>query len=109
MAGFDDFDVEIENSKESDVEMFVGSVATAGSPITIVPATGRIIRHTTIYNPRKGPNANAFADVLLYSVDGGTTYHSLPRGEWEHIPGNYTDFRIDTNNNGTNYEVKVWS
>lgn len=109
MADFNDFDIEIENSKDSDPESFVSSVVTAGIPNTITPTNARPIRWASIYNPRSGPNANAISDVILYSLDGGSTYHSLPRGEWVGVPGVFTDLTIDTNNNGTNYEIIVWS
>lgn len=110
MAEFNDFDVEIQNKYDAEPEHFNGSVATAGSPVTITPTNGRDAQTATVLNPRRGPNANSNLDVLLVSVDGGTTYISLGRGDSIRINANITaGVKIDANNNGTNYEVVVVS
>jgi hypothetical protein len=103
---FKDFDVEIQDEVGVIPEHFNGSVAIAGTPVTITPSSGKI---TTIkvYNPRKGTNANGLNDVLLVSYDGGTTYISVPRGEVEELNTYLDNFKIDANNNGVNYEVVI--
>lgn len=113
MAEFNDFDIEIENEKESTVEQFSGNVATAGVPVTITPSNGRPIKSFFIDVPSvmdiQAPNA--IADGILYSMDGGTTYFSLSSGEWIYMPveAGITDLRIDTNNDGTTYQISTWS
>ena len=110
MSTFDDFDLEVQNKFDAEPEHFNGSVATAGSPVTITPTNGRDTQTATVLNPRRGPNANSISDVLLVSFDGGTTYISLGRGDSIKINANITaGVKIDANNDGTNYEVVVVS
>lgn len=106
MADFDNFDVEIQDEKGVNPEHFNGSVATAGTPVTITPSSGKITS-IIVYNPRKGPNANGVNDVLLVNIDGTTTEISIPRGESLEVDTYIDDFTIDTNVNGTNYEVII--
>lgn len=110
MSTFSDFSLEIQNKFDAEPEHFNGSVATAGVPVTITPSNGRNIQSVSVLNPRKGTNANGIDDVLLVSVDGGTNYISLARGDSLSVDANIlSGVRIDTNTNGTNYEVLVIS
>lgn len=82
-----------------------GTVTTAGSPDTITP-TANTIRAFVVQNPIKGPNKNGSSDVLLISLDSGVTFFSLARGDvltMSYV--NIADIRMDSNNNGTNYEI----
>ena len=106
---FDDFDLETQDIKDTDPEQFVAAVVTAGSPVTITPTNTRPITKAIVINPSKGPNANGVNDVLLVSIDGTTNYITIARGESISYPGVFPNISIDTNNNGTNYEVVVWS
>ena len=111
MSGFDDFDVEIENSKESDPYTEIVTIATAGTPVTVTPSNGRVIRAFSLFPPKIGPNSgtNTFNRYILYSTDGGTTYKTLPVNEWVYEPGNITDIRIDASNDGMKCEVEIRS
>ena len=108
MSDFKDFDVEVQNFRDSTPEQFNGTVTTAGSPNTITPTSTKPITKAFIQNPSKGTNANSILDVLYYSIDG-TSYASLTRGESITLPGIFNSILIDTNNNNTNYEIIVWS
>tara|TARA_R100000951_G_scaffold19275_1_gene16086 strand:- start:3557 stop:3877 length:321 start_codon:yes stop_codon:yes gene_type:complete len=105
----DDFDVEIQDEKQSNPEHFNGVVTTAGSPVTITPTSGENVQLVLVKNPNKGPNKNNPNDVLLVSIDGGTTYVSLSRGEYAYFPGIFTSVKIDSTANGAKYESIVWS
>lgn len=109
MADMQDFDIEVQNEIGSEPEQTVVTVTTAGSPVTFTPASGRAIQSAFIHAPRIGPNAgtNTFTRYILYSVDGGTTYHTLGINESISIPGNFTDLRIDASDNGMKAEVEV--
>jgi hypothetical protein len=110
VANFSDFDVEIQDIKDSTPEQFNGTVATAGTPVTITPTSAKPIQLILIQNPRKGPNANSSSNkVLLVKVDGGALKYSVARGSQIYIPGVYNSFTIDANLNGTNYELILWS
>lgn len=111
MANFTDFDVEITDLKNSTPEHFNGSVATAGSPVTITPSTGNVIMYFFIDVPSvRDPVApNALTDAIMYSLDAGTTYQYLMSGESVFLPGNIASLRINTNANGTTYRIIVWS
>lgn len=105
---FKDFDVEIQDDKENSPEHFNGSVATAGSPVSLSLTSTNPISHAFILNPSKGTNANAINDVLLLNVDNGTTFITIARGESISLPVNGSSIKIDTNNNGTNYEAILY-
>lgn len=109
MADFDDFDVEIQDEKDSGPEQFNDTVATAGSPNTHTPTSTKQIQLAYLKNPNKGPNANSAQDVILFNIDGGTEFSALARGEYVYIAGVFDDLKIDANNNGVNYEVILWS
>jgi len=110
MGNFNDFDVEIQDIKDSTSEQFSGSVTTAGSSITITPSSAKPIQLVLIQNPNKGPNANSNQNaVLLVNTDGGSYKFTIARGTGFYIPGIFTSFTIDTNINGTKYEVILWS
>ena len=82
-----------------------GTVATAGTPITITPPSGNI-KSIIVQNPFKGPNENGANNVLLISIDGGTTYYSVAKGgQFNANPVDLASFGIDTNIDGTNYEL----
>lgn len=106
MSTFSDFDVEVQNTRDRNVEQFNGSVTTAGVPVTITPSTGTITG-VIVSNPTRGPNANGSTDVVLVSIDG-TNYMALSRGESLNVDDIYvTSIKIDANNNGTNYETVI--
>ena len=82
-----------------------GEVATAGTPVTITPPSGNI-KSIIVQNPFKGPNENGANNVLLISIDGGTTYYSVAKGgQFNANPVDLASFDIDTNIDGTNYEL----
>lgn len=104
---FNDFDLEIQDKKGNISQQFNGSVATAGVPVTITPASGRITSFL-VDNPDKGTNANDKNDLLLVSLDSGVTYKTVKRGTSLSASSVYLiDIRIDTNSNGTNYEIII--
>ena len=109
MAEFQDFDIEVQDERGSEVESDVVTVTTAGVPQTFTPASTRIIQKAFINVPRVGPNSgtNSISRYILYSVDGGTTYHTLMVNESIAIPGNFTDLRIDSSHNGMKAEIEV--
>lgn len=110
MSNFSDFDIEITDVKDSTPEQFNGTVATAGSPVTITPTSGKVIQLVLIQNPRKGPNANSSSNkVLLVNISGTGIRYSIPRGTHIYIPGVFNSFTIDANTNSTNYELMLWS
>ena len=111
MADFDDKDIEIQNIKDSDPEPFNGAISTAGVPVTITPSTGRLVQLAYIdcNSTRHSTAPNNINDVIKFSIDGGTTYQELNSGESIFVPGIFTDLRVDTNANGTNYQVILWS
>jgi len=105
MADFNDFDVEIQDQLGNVPENINGSVTTAGSPVTITPSSGTITA-AEVFNPNRGTNTNDFNDVLLVSWDGGSTFRTVPRGGTIAIESIYINsFEIDSNNDGTNYEI----
>jgi hypothetical protein len=111
VTGFQDFDIEIENSKDSDAEMFITAVPTAGSPVTVSASNLRPIRQAIIKVERIGPNSgtNGFGDYILYSTDGGSTFHTLRTNDFIVLPGVFADLRIDASKNGMVAEIEVRS
>ena len=111
MADFEDFDIEIENSKESNPYTEIVTVATAGSAETVSAPGGLPIRAFTLFPPRLGPNVgtNTIGEYILYSTDGGTTYKTLSVNEWICEPGMIADgnLKIDASINGMKIEVEV--
>lgn len=106
---FDDFDLEVQDEKDSDPEHFDSSVTTAGSPDTLTPASTKPVQLAYVKNPGKGPKQNGGNDVLLVTIDGSVKTTTIERGAAAYFPGIFTSLVIDTNNNGTNYEVILWS
>ena len=106
---FEDFDLEIQDEKDSDPEQFNDTVTTAGTPKIESPTSAKPIQLALIKNPNKGPNANSSQDVLLIIIDGGSQVFSISRGEYVYFPGVFSSISIDTNTNGTNYELILWS
>lgn len=106
MSTFADFDVEIADDKHSLPSHYNGSVSTAGTPVTITPSSP--IQLCIICNPDKGTRKNDKDDVLLISIDGTTNYFTVGRGRTLGLPGVFSTLKIDSNVNGTNYEVIVW-
>jgi len=109
MAFFDDRDIEIQDITDSEPEHFTGSVTTAGTPVVITPTNGRSIQFFRIINHSRGTYANTANDIIKYSLDGGTTYTELERPGFEALPGVVTSLYVDSNNNGVNYDIIVWS
>lgn len=104
---FKDFDIETQDERGNIPEHFNGSVATAGSPVTITPSSGKITSFV-VDNPDKGTNANDRTDLLLVSLDGGTTFKTVKRGTSLSGESLYLDdLRIDSNANSTNYEIII--
>ena len=111
MNDFGDFDIEIQDNKNSSLESFIGSIATAGVPSTLTPTSRNSIRlaFINVQSKRDPDNPNDINDAIKYSIDGGITYHTLLSGESIFIPGVFTNLKLDTNNNGTYYQVILWS
>ena len=105
----DDFDLEIQDEKDSTPEHFTKTVAVAGTPVSVTPTSGKPIQLLYIKNPSKGSNKNDPSDVVLVTVDGGANFTTINRGEYVYIPGIFTSASLDSNNNGTIIEVIVWS
>ena len=94
-----------------DPEPFVGSVATTGTPVTIAPTSGKTIQNIFIEcNSTIDPdNPNSASDALKYSIDGGSVYFTLMAGSSVLLPGTFANLKLDTNADGTFYQVIVWS
>lgn len=107
MTDFVDFDVEIQDTKESNGVHYNGAVAVAGVPASITPSSK--IQLVFIKNPNKGPNQNTPNVVILVSIDGTTNYISISRGEYVYIPGIFTTLKIDSTVNGGKYESIIWT
>lgn len=105
---FNDFNVEVDDNANNNPEHFNGSVATAGVPVTITLTSGKDISNILIINPSKGPNENSNNDLLYLNIDGGSFYITLARGDSIAVPVNKASIKIDTNINGTNYELICW-
>ena len=102
---FNDFDIEIQNEKDSKPEHINGSVTLAGTPITVTAGNGLPIQSALIINPRIGPNANASGIYLLVSSDGGANYTTVPRNGKLRICGVFDNIKIDSNTNGAKFEI----
>lgn len=111
MANMNDFDVEIQNEKDSDSESFIATVTTAGSAVTIIPSSSRPIACASIHVPDSGPNVgtNLIEDYILYSTDGGVVFHQLKVNEFVGLPGNFSDLRIDASKNGMKATIELRS
>ena len=109
MVEFNDFDVEIQNERDSNPEQFTKTVTTAGVSVSVTPTSGKPIQLLYVKNPSKGPNSNNPIDVILVTVDGGANVTTVNRGEYVYIPGVFTSVSLDSNNDGTVAEVIVWS
>ena len=110
MVNFNDFDVEVQDVKDSIPEHKNGSVTTAGTPVTVARTDTKNAMLVFVNNPSKGVNANAINVVIYVSIDGGTTYVSLVRGESQYFPGVVANgsFKVDASMNGTKYESILW-
>jgi hypothetical protein len=113
MADFDHRNIEIQDEIGRDTEHYNGSVTTAGSPVTVSTSSANPIQFSYILNPSKGTNANDPTDLLYVSWDG-TNYTVIPRGGYIMWPGkgfgtSNQSIKIDSNANGTNYEVMLVS
>jgi hypothetical protein len=103
---------ELLDEKDSTPEHFLVTVTTAGSPVSITPATAKPIQLALIKNPSKGANANTNPNHVVYiNIDGAGTpkFMSLNRGEYMFLPGLFTTLKIDASSNGVKAEVIVWS
>lgn len=92
-------------------EHFNGNIALAGTPTTITPTSARNIQQFFIMcNSVNDPwNPNAITDALRFSLDAGTTWTTVLSGESQYVSGDFASFQVDTNVNGTNYQIIVWS
>jgi hypothetical protein len=88
-------------------EQFNGTVTTT-STVIIAPNGNANIQYFSINNPSRGDRANGFNDVIYYSLDGGTTYQTLTRGEFVFLPGDIEDLRLQSSGTNVNYEVVLW-
>ena len=106
---FDDFDIEIQNDTGSEPESAVITITTAGSPVTFTPTSARPIQTAFLNVPRVGPNSgtNLPNRYILYSINGGTVYHTLGVNESISLPGNFADLRLDASHDGMKVEVEV--
>ena len=111
MADFADGDIEIQDVKNSDPEHFNSSVATAGVSVTITPTSTDVIQWAYINVPSKRHpvTPNNINDALYISLDGGTNYTVLMSGESLFLPGITDSIEIDSNEDGVNYEIIVWT
>jgi len=109
MAEFADFDIEIDNDKDATPEHFNGTITTAGVPVTITPTNAKPITNAIIINQNKGPNANSADDLIYVNLTAGSTYTTVQRGATLTVSGSFTSLKLDTNNNGTKYEIIVVS
>jgi uncharacterized protein YaiE (UPF0345 family) len=111
MADFDDHDIEIQDEKDSSPEHFNGNVASAGTPVTLTPTSAKPVQLAFIHcnSVRDPSNANAIGDAIKFSLDGGVSWTTLMSGESICVPGIYANLKLDTNENGTYYEVILWS
>lgn len=107
----EDFDVEIQNEKDSQAESFIATVTTAGTPVTITPTTGRTISCASIQVPDDGPNVgtNQINDYILYSTDGGTIFHQLKVNEFVGLPGSFNDLVLDSSRDGMKATIELRS
>lgn len=111
MVDFEDFDLEVQDERDSTPEHFSGSVTTAGSPVTITATSGKTIQYSFIMcNGTRDPwNDNNINDAIKFSIDGGSVWTTLMAGESQYIPGVHANIRIDASDDGVNYQVIVWS
>ena len=102
---------EYGNFLDAGPEQINGNVAVAGVPNTVAPTSGKHIQTAFIAcNSVVDPwNPNAIGDAIRFSLDDGTTWTTLMAGESQHIPGIYNNVQVDTNINGTLYQVILWS
>lgn len=106
---FEDFDVEIQDIKDSSPECTVDSIDTTETD-TISHSSGRNIMFFFLEVPgRRDPDlSNGINDAIKYSIDGGTNYFNLMSGESVFLPANCTNIKLQTNSNGTNYRIIIW-
>ncbi len=88
-------------------EQFNGTVTTT-TTVTLTLTNGENIQYFSINNPSKGARANSINDVLYFSLDAGTTYQTLTRGEFIFLPGDIEDLRLQSSGTAINYEVTLW-
>jgi hypothetical protein len=109
MTGFNDFDIEISDDKDSTPENFTGSVTTAGVPVTIAPTSTKPIQMAFVNVPSvRHDTPNAITDSIKVSLDG-VTYVTLMSGESQYFPGVFSSIKLDSNADGTTYELILWS
>lgn len=110
MANFNDFDLEVQDLADSTPEHFEGTVTTAGSPITITPTNSKPIQLAFInVQGVRDPNPNGINDAIYITIDGSSNKISFMSGESQYIPGVFNSLKVDSNNNGTSYQIIVWS
>ena len=84
-------------------KMYSGTVTT--TPINLPSVAGNNIIEAFV----KNPSTNVGAAILLYSYDGGNTYHELTRTSWDSwdIKGDVAQIQIKAFAGTINYEVKL--
>ncbi len=75
-----------------------GSVAVAATPVTLTAPSSNIIQQIYVQNPSKGVNANAINDLLYISIDQGSTFLTLARGESISLAGDTPSIQIKYEN-----------
>lgn len=112
MSGFDDFDVEIQNEKDSTPEQFNGNLGVAGTVTILTPSSGKPIQYALVVNPGKGGDANNGNDVIHVSIDGSDpniTRETINKNGRGQFSGIFTDLRLTSETANTNYQVILYS
>jgi len=110
MVEFNDFDLEIQDEKQSEPEHFNGSITTAGSPVSLQLTSGKAIQWFFLSVPsvRDQSSSNGIHDAIKFNIDGTSTYVTIMSGESIFVPGLTQTLKLDTNDDGTDYEVILW-
>lgn len=98
------------NTKSVDPDIvpthFESFIATAGTPDSL--SLTNPIQLAFVFNPNKGDNKNNSQDVLYITLDGSSNRTTVPRGSSRYFPGVFNTLEVDTNNDGTKYEIILW-
>jgi hypothetical protein len=107
MANVKDFNIEFDNLRNSQPYAEIVEVVNAGTPVSFSPS-GTIVA-VMINVPRIGPNAgtNTPNRYILYSVDGGLIYHTVPVSGYVALPGALDSIFIDASHDGMKAEVEA--
>lgn len=85
-----------------------GNVPVAATPVVLTAPGPNTIQQVFIQNPSKGVNSNGVNDILYISIDEGTTFLTLIRGESVSLAGDTPNVQIKSSSNGVNYEAILW-